>query len=139
MTIEGAIYAMGAFLVLVLMWRTQHVIGKRLSEIQSEVSELRNLVSRLFVMALNPRSAAEPAAVATNIASGEDGPAVKDDAHVPGPDLQGDLAHIDELCAKLITLAPPKEALSLLSKQQAERRASEARERLRPWPLQSNE
>jgi hypothetical protein len=137
MTIESAVYVVGVFLVLALMWRTQHVIGNGLNEIQNEVSELRNLVSRLFVMALNARSAAEPAVTETTLASAERGIATEDDTRAPPLDPEGELAHVDELCAKLITLAPPREAFPLLSTQEAKRPSREARERLQPWPERS--
>jgi ProP effector len=137
MTIESAVYVLGVSLVLALTWQTQHVIRKRLSQIQNELSELQNLASRLFVMALNAR-AAEPAAAEASLTSSERGVAVGDNMRAPPPELEGELANVDELCAKLITLVPPKEALPLLSKQEVEERAIKARERLQR-PLQGNE
>jgi len=141
MIIESAVFAVGGFLVLLLAWQMR-VIRKRLGEVQNEVRELHNSVSRLFVMALNAGSVGKPAATETSgetsptIAAAECSCATEPDTHTLRLELEAELAQVDGLCANLITLAPPKEALPLLSKQEAERSSREARERLRPWPLQ---
>jgi hypothetical protein len=132
MTLEMALLVAGPVLVSGLVWQLHRIARRELSEIRGEVNALREEVSRIFLMQLNHKS--------------EDGPSTSDVTPRPPSDANTDrrgndalqqlqmefeVAEIDGLCAKLITLAPPMEAALLLP---PARPASEARERLRPWP-----
>jgi hypothetical protein len=57
--------------VLLLIWIMQRIIGKRLSEIQTELGELHVEVSRLFVLTLNANPKADASKAEPNIASAE--------------------------------------------------------------------
>jgi hypothetical protein len=108
---DVAIVAVSAFLVLVaLIWRDR-VIDKRLSEIQSDLDELRNGVSHLFSLA----SESARTASQNGRKVGDNDLARADLALLQSPDLEPDLAVVEELCAKLITLVPPSEAVPLIS------------------------
>jgi hypothetical protein len=122
MTVEAAVYAGGVLLISFVIWQTHRVNIRRLSEIQREVSGLTDVVSRVFLSALNEKSDGKIAAPAAKEAVQRE-----DIAPAPPPEIESDLVQVDELCAKLITLAPPREALSLISKRDFWRE--------RPWPL----
>jgi hypothetical protein len=126
MTVEAAVYAGGLFLISFVIWQTHRVNIRRINEIQREVSGLSDLVSRLFLSAPNEKPDGKIASPAANEAVQSD-PAREDIAPAPPPRIESDLVQVDELCAKLITLAPPKVALSLISKRDFWRE--------RPWPL----
>jgi hypothetical protein len=129
MTVEAAVYAGGVLLISFVIWQTHRVNIRRLSEIQREVNGLRDVVSRAFLTALNEQSAGS-AAPAERAAQLQSDPVRKDAVSAPEPEIESDLVQINALCAKLITLAPPKEALSLISKPD-----SKNFWRDRPWPL----
>jgi hypothetical protein len=126
MTVEAAVYAGGALLISIVIWQAHRADIRRLSEIQRDVSGLKDLMYRLFLTALDEKSDGKIAAPAAKEAVQSD-PAREDIAAAPPPEIESDLVQVDELCARLITLAPPKVALSLISKQDFWRD--------RPWPL----
>jgi hypothetical protein len=109
MTIEAALFAAGAILLSALIWQTHRVNKRRLAELQNEVSGLRDIVSRLFLMAVSGRSESKAPAPPPQA-----DPVEKKDDHPTSRqlDMELELARVDELCAKL---APPKEALPLTS------------------------
>jgi len=110
MALESLICALFLPVILILTW-LQHQTRKRIAEINNEINELNDLMSRVLIKALNAGPVEKGTAAELGLAS--DSTNEKDDA--PVSDLVSDLAHVDELCAKLITLAPPREALPLLS------------------------
>jgi hypothetical protein len=113
MTVEAAVVA-GIILVCYVIWQTHRINGSRLTEIEHELSGLREIVSRLLLMAIN-ESGDKFAAPAT-APEVPRAPAGKDTSSVPPCEIEPDLLRVDGLCAKLITLAPPKEALPLTSR-----------------------
>jgi hypothetical protein len=89
---------------------------RQLSEVEGEVTALRDMVSRAFLMQLNCQSENKPSS------SGTAPPPPTSDAtaKIETPDvlqleLELETAAIGELCAKLITLVPPQEAAPLLA------------------------
>ena len=144
MTVEALVYTLSVLLISLVIWQ-MHRANIRLSEIQREVSGLRDLISRLFLTALNQKPEAasrdskvpivdhhqfEPQSLQQGAydtvtapaarESVESEPAKEDIASSTTlPEIESDLVHVDALCAKLITLAPPKEALSLISRPDA--------------------
>ena len=54
MTVEALVYTLGVLLNSLVIWQ-MHRANIRLSEIQREVSGLRDLMSRLFLTALNEK------------------------------------------------------------------------------------
>jgi hypothetical protein len=106
-----AIVAVSAFLILVaLIWKDRD-IDKRLREIQSDLDELRNGVSHLFSLASkSARTASENARKVV-----DDDLAEIDVALLRSPGLETDSVAVEDLCAKLITLVPPPEAVPLIS------------------------
>jgi hypothetical protein len=112
-----AIVGVGAFLVLVaLIWKAYRVIDERLSEIQADIGELHNGVSHLFLWASKSENASsKPAPHGTPDNAGEVAHKADDLALLRSPGLESELADVDELCAKLITLVPPTKAVPLLS------------------------
>jgi hypothetical protein len=101
-----AIIGAGAFLILVaLIWKAYRVLDERLSEIQADLGELRG--------AILASSEAKPFKPEAHIASAK--PTNERLALLGSPGLEGPLAEVDELCAKLITLVPPAEAAPLIS------------------------
>jgi hypothetical protein len=136
MTIEAAMFAAGSILIAALVWQTHQLTRRRLNEIRNDLDALKNLVSRRFVMGLN-RKPEETAVSGTESAATQSDPAETKPTPVPPLELEleSELAQVDELCAKLITLAPPKEALPLLSESTPCSVSSDgSRRRLRPWP-----
>jgi hypothetical protein len=129
MTIDLTVLSAGAFLVLmVLIWKVYRGIDERLREIQADIGELHNGVSHLFLLA----SKSETKPVSENA-----GKVARraDDLVLRSPGLEGDLAVVDGLCAKLIALAPPDEAASLISEKKAERPTQfEGRKLILAWP-----
>jgi hypothetical protein len=144
-----AVLGVGAFLILVaLIWKAYRLIDERLNEIQADIGELQNGVARLFLLVSkseattsNPEPLVAP--------GGADVAAHKSDglALLQSPGLESDLAQVDELCAKLITLVPPAEAAPLIaavpqvkpapliSEVRAERPTQfEGRKRILAWP-----
>jgi hypothetical protein len=133
-TIEAAVFAAGSILIAALIWQTHQLTRRRLNEIHNDLDALKNLVSRLFVMGLN-RKPEETAVSGTESAATQSDPAETKQTPVPSLELESELTQVDELCAKLITLAPPKEALPLLSESTPCSVPSDgSRKRLRPWP-----
>jgi hypothetical protein len=142
MTTAYAGLAAGAFLVVVIfVWTTHHIVVSRLGEIQSELAELHVEVSRLFVIALNADPKTGASKVEPNIASAEsNGSEAASEYHeitLPSPALEAEMADVDELCAKLITLVPPAEAVPLLQEHgpsEGPVNRVEGRRRLPPGP-----
>jgi hypothetical protein len=112
-----AIVGIGAFLVLVaLIWKAYRVIDERLSEIQADIGELHNGVSHLFLLASkseNASSKPDPHGAPDN--AGKVAHKTDDLALLRSPGLESELAEVDELCAKLITLVPPAKGVPLIS------------------------
>jgi hypothetical protein len=107
-----AIVAVSAFLILVaLIWKAYRVIDERLNEIQSELDELHNGVSHLSSLA--SKSARTVSENKRKVVDAD--LAHADLALLRSPGLETDLAVVEDLCAKLITLVPPPEAVPLLS------------------------
>jgi hypothetical protein len=140
MTPAYAVIAAGAFLVVVIfLWTTHDITVRRLGEIQSELAELHVEVSRLFVIALNADPKTGASKVEANIAPTEsNGSEAAGEYHentLPAPALEAEMAEVHELCAKLITLVPPAEAVPLLQQHgPSEGNGVEGRRRLPPGP-----
>jgi hypothetical protein len=118
MTAEYAVFAVGAFLVVaVLIWNMQRVIAKRLAKLQAELSELHFVVSRLSVLMLNAIPKGEAAVPYISSPKPEVASKHKRRSHA----LEAELDEVHELCAKLITLVPPAEAVPLLAGRDAQR------------------
>jgi hypothetical protein len=130
MTIDLTVLSAGAFLVLMaLIWTVYRVIDGRLSEIQTDIGDLHTGVSRLFLLA----SKSEAETVSEN--AGKVAHKANDLALLQSPGLEADLAVVDGLCAKLITLAPPAKAAPLISEKKAERPTQfEGRKLIQAWP-----
>jgi hypothetical protein len=113
-----AAVAAGAFIVIViLIWNVQRVLGMRLTAIQTELGEVNLAVLELFRMALDANRRADLKAEPA-ISSGGEIP--EEDLHnVSG--LEAELDEVDALCAKLITLVPPANAVPLLSEKESRR------------------
>jgi hypothetical protein len=130
MTIDLMVLSAGAFIVLLaLIWKVYRVIDKRLSEIQADIGELHNGVSHLFLLASKSqaKTVSENASKVTHKAD--------DLALLQSPGLEADLAVVDGLCAKLITLVPPAKAAPLISEKKAERPTQfEGRKLILAWP-----
>ena len=157
MTVEASVYTLGVPLISLVIWQ-MHRANIRLSEIQREVSGLRDLISRLFLTARNEKPEAasrgskvpfvdhqqlEPQSLQQGAYDTATAPAAKEPVEseparediassAAPPEIESELVHVDALCAKLITLAPPKEALSLIA-----RPDSNNIRRERPWPLRT--
>jgi hypothetical protein len=116
MTIEIAILVAGAVLASTFIWQS-HRLMRRLSALSGEVSALRDIVSRVFLMQLNHKAEDKP----VNLGAVPPPPSSataknemrKDDALEQ--ELEFETIEIDGLCAKLIALAPPQEAAPLLA------------------------
>jgi hypothetical protein len=122
MTSDFAVIAVGVVLLLVvLIWKAYHSIDERLGEIQADIGDLHAGVSRLF--ALQSKFEAKKSEAERNAAAIVSTTGGRANPRAPSPDLEHELAHVDELCAKLITLAPPAEAIPLLSEPKADRPA----------------
>ena len=129
MTIEIALLVAGGVLVSTLIWLSHRIrlMNRQLSEIQSEVDGLRDVVSRVFIWQFNRKTEDEPSDVTPPPPSD---PTAKSDRReidaLQQREMEFEVGEIDELCAKLITLVPPKEAAPLLL---PDRAASGVRER----------
>ena len=130
MTIDLTVLSAGAFLVLmVLIWKVYRGIDERLSEIQADIGELHNGVSHLFLLASKSEAKID-SENASEVAHKAD-----DLALLQSPGLEADLAVVDGLCAKLITLAPPAKAAPLISEKKAARPTQfEGRKLILAWP-----
>jgi hypothetical protein len=115
--------------VSVLIWRLNRV-SRLLSEVQGEVSALRDMVSRVFLMQLNCQTEDKPSS------SGAAPPPPTSDATAKNEtreydalqlELELETAAIGELCAKLITLVPPQEAVPLMAPDMAQSGGRERR------------
>jgi hypothetical protein len=112
MAIEIALLVACCVLVSALIWRSNRVL-RQLSEVEGEVSALRDMVSRVFLAQLNCKTENEPAGLgAAPSPPTFDATAKNEIREHDTPQLE--TAEIDGLCAKLITLAPPQEAAPLL-------------------------
>jgi hypothetical protein len=147
MTIEIALLVAGGVLAIII-WQLHHGVwfmSRQLNEIQGEVNALRDVVSRVFLAQFKDRSQ-----IRTVNGSGQpmtkqsdppdeppdvtppppSGPITKSDRRendVPQQhEMEFEVGEINELCTKLITLVPPKEAAPLLL---PDRVPSSARER----------
>jgi hypothetical protein len=129
MTIEAALSVAGAALVFALLWRSNRVTGRRLSEIQRELDALRDLMSRILLTQMSQKPHNEPP-----LPDGMPPPPSTDSSQTAGApeefdalqlEMKLEVAEVDELCAKLITLVPPSEAAPLLWS-------------ARPWPERRN-
>src|SRR5262249_40414288 len=110
MTIEIALLVAGGVLVATFIWRL-HRLTRRIGDIQGEVNALRDMISRVFLIQLNHKTENDP----SNLAAAPPPPSSDEGARnemrkYGAPQLGLETAEIDELCAKLITLVPPKEA-----------------------------
>jgi hypothetical protein len=119
MTSDFAVIAVGVVVLLVvLIWKAYHAIDERLGEIQADIGDLHAGVSRLF--ALQSKFEAKKSEAERNAAAAESTIGGRANPRAArSPDPEHELAHVDELCAKLITLAPPAEAIPLLSEPKA--------------------
>jgi hypothetical protein len=117
MTIEIALLVACGVLVSALIWRLNRVL-RLLSEVQDEVSALRDTVSRVFLMQLNCKTENKPSSL------GAAPPPPTSDATTKNQtreydalqlELELETAAIGELCAKLIALVPPQEAVPLIA------------------------
>jgi hypothetical protein len=141
MTIDAMVFAAGSILVAVLVWQTHRLNSRRLCNIQNDLDRLEDLASRLLAMGLNWKPG-QTVAPETDSVPGQRDQARSEGIPAPSPDVEPELSEVDLLCAKLITLAPPKEALPLLTEPEANLRPLRedqtplrtGRERLRPWP-----
>jgi hypothetical protein len=60
MTIEGALSVAGLVLVFALLWRSNRVTDRRLSEIQWELNALRDSMSRILLTQMSEKPHNEP-------------------------------------------------------------------------------
>jgi hypothetical protein len=117
MTIESTLLVAGGILVLTFIWllRQIRLMSRQLNEIQCEVNALRDVVSRVFLLQFNPKTENEPSDATPPPPSV---PTAKNDRpendELQHPEMQFEVGEINELCTKLITLVPPKEAAPLL-------------------------
>jgi hypothetical protein len=117
MAIEIALLVACCVLVSAFIWRSNWVL-RRLSEVEAEVSALRDMVSGVFLIRLNcqteNKSASSGAAPhpPTSDATAKNETREHDALQL---ELEIETAAIGELCAKLITLVPPQEAVPLLA------------------------
>jgi hypothetical protein len=104
-----AAVAAGAFIVIVIL------IWMRLTAIQTELDEVNLAVLELFKTALDANRRADLKAE----------PAITSGGEIPNEDLhnasslEAELDEVDALCAKLITLVPPANAVPLLSEEES--------------------
>jgi hypothetical protein len=130
MTIEIALLVAGGVLFSTLIWQSHRLrlMSRQLSEIQGEVNALRDVVSRVFLLRLNRKTENEPSDVTPPPPSV---PTVKNDRReydaLQQREMEFEVVEIDELCAKLITLVPPKKAAPLLPPTRAASRVRERR------------
>jgi hypothetical protein len=100
----------GAFIVIViLIWNAQRVLGMRLTAIQTELGEVNLAVLELFKTALDANRRADLKAKPAISGGGE----IRRPAHIASG-LEAELDEVDALCAKLITLVPPANAVPLV-------------------------
>jgi hypothetical protein len=110
-----AAVATGAFIVIViLIWNVQRVLGIRLTAIQTELGEVNLAVLELFKVALDANRSADLKAEPAKSSGGE---IPKEHPHIASG-REAELEEVDALCAKLITLVPPANAVPLLSKKE---------------------
>jgi hypothetical protein len=122
-----AALATGAFIVMViLIWNVQRVLSMRLTAIQTELGEVNLAVLELFKMALEANRRADLKAEPAKSSGGE---IPNEDLH-NASSLEAELDEVDTLCAKLITLVAPANAVPLLSeKESLERTVSPLQDR----------
>jgi hypothetical protein len=115
MAIEITFLVACCVLVSALIWRSSRVL-RQLSEVEGEVTALRDMVSRAFLMQLNCQSENKPSSSGTAPPPPTSDATAKIETHdVLQLELELETAAIGELCAKLITLVPPQEAAPLLA------------------------
>jgi hypothetical protein len=127
MTLEMALLVAGPVLVSGLVWQSHRIACRQLSEIRGEVNALREVVSRIFLTQLNHKS--ENGASTSDVTPRPPSdPAANTDRRendaLQQLQMEFEVAEIDGLCAKLITLAPPMEAAPLLRNSSIENRIS---------------
>jgi hypothetical protein len=129
MTIEIALLVAGGVLVSILIWQSHRIrlMNRQLSEIQTQVDGLRDVVSRVFLLQFR-KTEDEPSDMippppSVPIAKGDR----RENDALRQREMEFEVGEIDELCAKLITLVPPKEAAPLLLPDRAPSRARERR------------
>jgi hypothetical protein len=129
MTIEIVLLVVGGVLVSTLIWQLHRIrlMSRQLSEIQGDVNALRDVVSRVFLLQFNRKIENEPSDVTppppSDLTAKNDR---RENNALRSRVMEFEVGEIDELCAKLITLVPPKEAAPLLL---LDRAPSSARER----------
>jgi hypothetical protein len=102
-------------LVSALIWRSNRVL-RQLSEVEGEVSALRDKISRAFLMQLNCQPENKPSSSGAAPPPPTSDATAKIETHdALQLELELETAAIGELCAKLITLVPPQEAAPLLA------------------------
>jgi hypothetical protein len=140
MTIDAAVFGAGNILVAVLVWQTHRLTSCRLYEIENQLDGLRELASQAFgtALSLEPAQTDSPR---TDSSSDQRNQAKPEGTPAPQTDVEPELTNIELLCAKLITLAPPKAALPLIAEPKSrlrplleDRGPRDGRTRLRPWP-----
>ena len=60
MTIEAALSLAGTVLVFAFLWQSHRVTSRRLSQIQSELNALRDVISRIFLIQMAQKTKNEP-------------------------------------------------------------------------------
>jgi hypothetical protein len=117
MTIEITLLIAGGVLVSTLIWLSRRIrlMSRQLSEMEGEVNALREVVSRVFLLQFNRKTENEPSDATPPPPSN---PTAKNDRRendaLQQREMEFEVGEINELCAKLITLVPPKEAAPLL-------------------------
>jgi hypothetical protein len=156
-------FSLGAFLcvvalllcVVALLWKAFRRLDDRLDEIQADIADLiagvrgdagRSIGARMARRAryeapgVAPSPGAVPFKAEPNLASAsaEDAPAEHARERKSSRGLEAELIEVDELCAKLITLAPPETALPLLKENTPEKPVEPVggRKPLLAWPPQ---
>jgi hypothetical protein len=127
-------FSLGAFLcVVALLWKAFRLLDDRLDEIQADIADLIALARATSTP--RPGVAPSPGAVPFKAE-----PNVAEHARKrkSSRGLEAELIEVDELCAKLITLAPPETALPLLKEKTPEKPVEPVggRKPLLAWPPQ---
>jgi hypothetical protein len=143
-------FSLGAFLcvvaallcVVALLWKAFRRLDDRLDEIQANIADLIALARAASTPrpGVAPSPGAVPFKAEPNVASAlaEDAPAEHARKRKSSRGLEAELVAVDELCAKLITLAPPETAIPLLKEKTPEKPVEPVggRKPLLTWPPQ---
>jgi hypothetical protein len=136
-------FSLGAFLcVVALLWKAFRLLDDRLDEIQGDIADLIMLARATSTprAGVAPSPGAVPFRAEPNVASAlaEDAAAEHARKWKSSRGLEAELIEVDELCAKLITLAPPETALPLLKENTPEKPVEPVggRKPLLAWPPQ---